>query len=145
MDPNTINTTNKKILVIHGPNMNLLGLRKIENCERITLDKLNRHLRKKAKARGVSLTIFQTNDESLAITKLQRQRKKIKGIILFPGPWQQSGFVLKDALELLEIPYITVSQGEDISLFNGIDNIKGDILIAAEAAIERLALLITLN
>ena len=139
MDPNTINTSNKKILVIHGPNMNLLGLRKIENCERITLDKLNRYLRKKAKGRGVTLIIFQTNDESLAITKLQRQRKKIKGIILFPGPWQQSGHGIKDTLEILGIPYITISIGEKVKLLKGAHNIEGmNTYNAAEHALEKL-------
>ena len=132
-----------KILVIQGPNMNLLGHR-YKNTK-ITLEKLNTHLRKTAKKFNIKLFIIQTNEESKATNTLQRQRNKICGVLLFPGPWQQSGFVLKDALELLEIPYITVSQGEDISLFNGIDNIKGDILSAAEAAIERLTQLITLN
>ena len=133
----------KKILVIQGPNMNLLGHR-YKNTK-ITLEKLNTHLRETAQKFNLKLFIIQTNEESKATNTLQRQRNKICGDLLFPGPWQQSGFVLKDTLELLEIPYITVSQGEDISLFNGIDNIKGDILIAAEAAIERLTKLITLN
>ena len=135
--------SHKKILVIQGPNMNLLGHR-YKNTK-ITLEKLNTHLRKTAKKFNVKLFIIQTNEESKATNALHRQRNKICSVLLFPGPWQQSGFVLKDALELLEIPYITVSQGEDISLFNGIDNIKGDILIAAESAIERLTQLITLN
>ena len=135
----------KKILIIQGPNMNLLGHRFKDTKIKITLDKLNTHLRKAAKKFEVKLIIMQTNDEIKAATTLQRQRNKICSILLFPGPWQQSGFVLKDTLELLEIPYITVSQGEDISLFNGIDNIKGDILSAAEAAIERITQLITLN
>ena len=133
----------KKILVIQGPNMNLLGHR-YKNTK-ITLEKLNTHLRKTAKKFNFKLFIIQTNEESKATNTLQRQRNKICSVLLFPGPWQQSGFVLKDTLELLEIPYITVSQGEDISLFNGIDNIKGDILSAAEAAIERITQLITLN
>ena len=137
--------THKKILIIQGPNMNLLGYRFKDTKTKITLDKLNTHLRKTAKKHEIKLVIIQTNDESKAVTTLQRQRNKICSILLFPGPWQQSGFVLKDTLELLEIPYITISQGEEISLFNGIDNIKGDILIAAEAAIERLTQLITLN
>ena len=64
---------------------------------------------------------------------------KISGIIIFPGPWQQSGFVLKDTMELLKIPYITISLGEDVMLLKGIDNIEGDILQACETAIERLA------
>ena len=129
----------KKILIIQGPNMNLLGYRFKDTKTKITLDKLNAHLRKTAKKHKIKLVIIQTNDESKAATKLQRQRKKICSTLLFPGPWQQSGFVLKDTMELLKIPYITISSGEEATLLKGIDNIEGDILEACETAIERLA------
>ena len=135
--------TIKKILIIQGPNMNLLGYRfkKIK----ITPDKLNACLRKEAKKFEFKLIIFQTNDESRAATVLQQYRNKIFCILLFPGPWQQSGHVLKDTLELLKIPYITISSGEDTVLLKGLDNIKGDILVACEIAIKRLSQLIELN
>ena len=129
----------KKILIIQGPNMNLLGYRFKDTKTKITLGKLNTHLRKIAKKHEIKLYIIQTNDESKAATSLQRQRNKICSILLFPGPWQQSGFVLKDTMELLRIPYITISSGEDVTLLKGIDNIEGDILQACEIAIERLA------
>ena len=137
--------SNIKILVIHGPNMNLLGLRKRGDGSRITLDKLNRHLKKAAREIGSSLIIIQTNDESKAVKVLQRQRNKICSALLFPGPWQQSGFVLKDTLELLKIPYITISLGENVTLLKGIDNIGGDILKACETALEQLTQLIELH
>ena len=127
----------KKILVIQGPNMNLLGHR--YKSTKITLEKLNTHLRKTAKKFNLKLIIIQTNEESKATTTLQRQRNKICSTLLFPGPWQQSGFVLKDTMELLEIPYITISLGEDVALLKGIDNIEGDILQACETAIKQLA------
>ena len=129
----------KKILIIQGPNMNLLGYRFKDTKTKITLDKLNTHLRKTAKKHEIKLVIIQTNDESKAVTTLQRQRNKICSTLLFPGPWQQSGFALKDTMELLKIPYITISSGEDVTLLKGIDNIEGDILQACEKAIERLA------
>ena len=80
-----------------------------------------------------------------AVRVLQRQRNKICSALLFPGPWQQSGFVLKDTLELLKIPYITISLGEDVTLLKGTDNIGGDILKACETALEQLTQLIELN
>ena len=129
----------KKILIIQGPNMNLLGLRFKDTKTKITLDKLNAHLRKTAKKHKIKLIILQTNEESKATTTLQRQRNKICSTLLFPGPWQQSGFVLKDTMELLKIPYITISLGEDVTLLKGIDNIEGDILQACETAIKQLA------
>ena len=135
----------KKILIIQGPNMNLLGHRFKDTKTKITLEKLNTHLRKTAKKHEIKLVIIQTNDESKAVTTLQRQRNKICSILLFPGPWQQSGFVLKDTMELLKIPYITISSGEDVTLLKGIDNIGGDILKACETALKQLTQLIELN
>ena len=135
----------KKILIIQGPNMNLLGYRFKDTKTKITLDKLNVHLRKTAKQFKLELIIIQTNNESKATTAIQRQRNKICSILLFPGPWQQSGFVLKDTMELLKIPYITISLGEEATLLKGIDNIKGDILQASETAIERLVQSTQLN
>ena len=132
----------KKILIIQGPNMNLLGYKFKEAKIKITLDKLNVYLRKAAKKFEFELIIFQTNDESKAATVLQRQRNKICSILLFPGPWQQSGFVLKDTLELLKIPYITISLGEDVILLKGVNNIGGDILKASDTAIKQLVQLV---
>ena len=93
----------------------------------------------------IKLVIIQTNDEIKAATILQRQRNKICSSLLFPGPWQQSGFVLKNTMELLKIPYITISLGENVALLKGIDNIEGDILKACETALEQLTQLIELN
>ena len=116
--------------------MNLLGL-KLKDTK-TTLGKLNAHLKKTARKHKIKLVIMQTNDEIKAATTLQRQRNKICSTLLFPGPWQQSGFVLKDTMELLKIPFITVSLGEEVTLLKGLDNIEGDILQACETAIERL-------
>ena len=129
-----------KILVIHGPNMNLIGHRYKKNKSRVTLDKINRYLRKEAIKLKQELIIVQTNDEGRAVTILQRKRNKIHGILLFPGPWQQSGYVLKDTLELLSIPFITISLGEVADVLQGIDNIlKEDIYKACEIALGHLA------
>ena len=138
-----IKTTKHKILVIHGPNMNLLGLKTRGDGGRITLDKLNRHLRKIARKTGLSLTIIQTNDESRAVNHLQAQRKKIKGILLFPGPWQKSGHVIKETLEILSTPCITVSQWEKKDVLKGIKNIEEtNIYKSSDKALTKLSELI---
>ena len=135
-----IKSENHKILIIHGPNMNLLGLRKSGDKGGITLDKLNRHIKRYARKIGLSVNIIQTNDEGRAVNHLQSQRKKIKGILLFPGPWQQSGHVIKDTLKILSIPCITISLGEKISVLKGIKNVEDDdIYKASETALIRLA------
>ena len=129
----------RMIFVIHGPNMNLLGYTKRGDKGRITLDKLNRHLRRIASERGFLLAIFQTNDEIKAVNQLQRRRKNIKGILLFPGPWQQSGHVIKDTLDILGIPYITISNGEKEEVLKGNKNIENkNIFKSVERAIEAL-------
>ena len=129
-----------KILVIHGPNMNLIGHRNKRNKSKITLDKINRYLRNEANKLNQELKIIQTNEEGKAATILQRQRNKIHGILLFPGPWQQSGYVLKDTLEILSIPFITISLGEESDVLQGIDNIlEEDIYKACEIALGHLA------
>ena len=129
-----------KILVIHGPNMNLIGHRNKRNKSKITLDKINRCLRNEANKLNQELKIIQTNEEGKAATILQRQRNKIHGILLFPGPWQQSGYVLKDTLEILSIPFITISMGEESDVLQGIDNIlEEDIYKACEIALGHLA------
>ena len=130
----------KHILIIHGPNMNLLGHRKIEANPNITLDKLNRNLRKVAKSLDMKVKIIQTNDEPTAVTTLQRQRNKTKGILFFPGPWQKSGYVLQDTLKLLSIPFATISVGEKAVALQGLHNIyETDLYKAGKIALTYLS------
>ena len=130
----------KYVLIIHGPNMNLLGHRKIEANPNITLDKLNRNLRKVAKSLDMKVKIIQTNDEIRAVTAIQRQRNKTNGILFFPGSWQQSGYVLQDTLKLLSIPFATVSVGEKTEVLQGLYNIyEADLYKAGEIALTHLS------
>ena len=132
--------TQKNILIIHGPNMNLLGHRKIEASPNITLDKLNGILRKIAKSREVNVSIFQTNDEARAVTIVQRQRNKFCGLLLFPGPWQKSAYTLQDTLKLLSIPFVTISLGEKAEVLLGLKNIEEpDLFQASEIALIHLS------
>ena len=135
-----MNTTKikTKIFIIHGPNINLIGHRSLPNNP--TLDKINKYLRQEAKKYGFILNILQTNIEGKAITALQRHRNKISGIILLPGPWQKSGYALKDTLDLIAKPYITISTGENIKILKGIYNIKEkNIQKSCKIAINRLS------
>ena len=133
-------TTPKHILIIHGPNMNLLGYRKIEANPNITLDKLNRNLRKVAKSLNIKVKIIQTDNESRAVTTLKRQRNKVFGILFFPGPWQKSGYILQDTLKLLSIPFVTVSIGEKAEVLRGLHNIyETDIYKAGKIALTHLS------
>jgi 3-dehydroquinate dehydratase-2 len=120
--------------------MNLLGHRKIEASPNITLDKLNKNLRKVASRLELKLKIVQTNDEARAVTIVQRQRNKFCGLLLFPGPWQKSAYTLQDTLELLSIPFVTISLGEKVEVLQGFKNIeKEDLYKAGEYALVHLS------
>ena len=110
----------KKLLVLYGPNTNLLGLQTANN---INFDKFNKEIRKTAETMNLVAIIYQTNEEGKAVTKLQRSRKKIIAIILFPGPWQHTGYALLDLIVLLNIPYVTITMKKQKTIFNGIKNI----------------------
>lgn len=99
----------KQLLILHGPNMNLLGLQSAHVGTRYTLDKVNRALRKSVRNSNFSLKIYQTHDEAKSVTFLHRNRNSASGILITPGPWFENGYVLKDTLELLQIPYLTLS------------------------------------
>ena len=133
----------QKILIIHGPNMNLLGLRAKKMHDKITLDKLNRHIKIAASKYDIKLKIIQSNDEIRVVNILHNSRNKVDGIILFPGPWQNSGHVLFDTLKILSIPYITVSLGEKVNILIGESNIAGeDLYKSADKSLHMLVELI---
>ena len=74
-----------KILILYGPNLNLLGIWSANRNKTITLDKLNRHIRKYIRDKKIDLKIIQTNEEAKAISYIQNNRKKIDAIITVPG------------------------------------------------------------
>ena len=91
-----------KILILHGPNMNLLGLRSAKIGAQVTLDRVNRALRKEVRNKEIDLKILQTHDEGKAVTFLHRNRNKAQGLIFSPGAWIHSGYVINDTLDLIE-------------------------------------------
>ena len=130
-----------RILILHGPNMNLIGVWSSKNNKKITLDKINQHIRKFVRNKNIEIKIMQTNDENKAVSYIQKNRNKFDGLVLSPGAWQFSGFVLKDLLELIKMPFITISykNNEKIDLLNGISNINNDnIYNSFEDAITKL-------
>ena len=111
----------KKVLVIHGPNMNLLGLKKLGEDGRLTLDKLNRDLRKVANSKKITLSIKQTHDENKIVSYLHRNRTKFNHIILSPEIWNIDGYLLKDTLSLIKIPLSIIKTDKDeSSIFDSI-------------------------
>lgn len=97
-----------KILVIHGPNLNMLGHRDRAQYGTLTLDKLNALLRKEAQALNIELSIYQFNSEEKIIRTLQRQRNKCNAVILNPAAYTHYSYAIRDTIELLPVPVVEV-------------------------------------
>jgi 3-dehydroquinate dehydratase II len=98
-----------KILVLHGPNLNLLGTREPEIYGRETLAEIDRQLTGLAQAGGHELVCFQSNAERELIDRIQQSREERITLILFnPGAFTHTSIALRDALAAVAIPFIEV-------------------------------------
>ena len=98
-----------KVLILHGPNMNLLGL---FSKDRLTLDKLNKSIRKFANDKSIEIKICQTNDKSKYLNYIHQNRNKVDGYILNLGSWHPNAFTIKESLEIINLPYQIVENVE---------------------------------
>ena len=99
----------KSILVLNGPNLNLLGTREPEIYGRETLAMINRRLETKAKAAGIWLQCLQSNHEGVLVDRVQLARTDGTGFILLnPAGFSYSSVALRDALTAVQIPFIEV-------------------------------------
>ncbi|MFQ6616534.1 MAG: type II 3-dehydroquinate dehydratase [Fidelibacterota bacterium] len=96
------------VLVLHGPSMNLMGIRSSRVGDRVTLDKIDTALRRKAHELGITLKTLQTHDSGKAISFVQRNRNWAQGLLLSPGPWARFQHGLLDTLRWVEIPFVEI-------------------------------------
>lgn len=97
------------VLLLNGPNLNLLGSREPHLYGRETLPQIERRLTTRAKAAGVRLECLQTNHEGVAVDRVQQaQRDGIDFIILNPAAFTYSSIALRDALTAVRIPFVEV-------------------------------------
>ena len=94
------------ILLINGPNLNLLGTREPEIYGSNTLDQIEKGLIKLAKQKEVNLECFQSNHEGEILDKIQKSTGKIKCIIINAGAFTHTSVALRDALICSEIPFV---------------------------------------
>jgi 3-dehydroquinate dehydratase-2 len=107
--PSQRSRTPSKILVLNGPNLNMLGTREPEIYGRETLESVNRRLAAAAKTQGVALEVFQSNQEGALIERVQGAKKTgISWIIVNPGGLTHTSVALRDAFASVEIPFIEV-------------------------------------
>ncbi len=100
--------TRKRILILHGPNLNLLGEREPEIYGNLTLQQINVHLKKAARQLGVVLRIYQSNGEGSLIDLLQYHRKWAEGIVFNPGAYTHYSYALRDAVASIAKPTVEV-------------------------------------
>ena len=134
---------NQKILILHGPNLNLIGIKSKQEGTTLTLSKINTNLRKIASKQGVKLKIIQTHSQNKANKFIHSNRNKALGILIVPQSWNNYGFSLKESLELLEMVYISIQFDNTKSIFNNIVYNR-DPLKAYSAGLEKLIKRITL-
>jgi len=97
-----------KILVIHGPNLNMLGARQVTVYGKKTLADIDVLLQKKAAELGIELEILQSNHEGGLIDFIQKKSPDAAGIIINPGALTHYGLSLRDALTDTSLPVIEV-------------------------------------
>lgn len=101
--------SSKSILVIHGPNLNLLGLREPEHYGSSTLASINQMLTDKAQAANVNLTAFQSNSEAELVSKIQSlATEKADFVIINPAAFTHTSVAMRDALSAVKTPFIEV-------------------------------------
>ncbi|HQR51157.1 MAG TPA: type II 3-dehydroquinate dehydratase [Methylophilaceae bacterium] len=99
----------KSIIVLHGPNLNLLGLREPQHYGSATLDSINQRLTARAKSAGATLEAFQSNSEAELVNKVQSLAgHEVDFILINPAAFTHTSVALRDALAAVKIPFIEV-------------------------------------
>jgi 3-dehydroquinate dehydratase-2 len=99
----------RNVLVLHGPNLNLLGTREPEVYGATTLADINAALAERAKARGVTLAHFMSNHEGALVDRIHAAKSEgVEFIIINPAAYTHTSVALRDALAGVVIPYIEV-------------------------------------
>lgn len=97
-----------KILLMHGPNLNLLGEREPGIYGAVGYDEINARMTKAAEENGAELRVFQSNSEGALVDAIHDARKWADGIVINPGAYSHYSIALRDALSAVKLPTIEV-------------------------------------
>ncbi len=98
----------KRVLVLHGPNLNLLGTREPEVYGNLTLAEIDRRLVELGRELNVEVRTLQSNHEGALVDALQEARTWAQGVIFNPGGYTHTSVALRDAISAIGIPVIEV-------------------------------------
>jgi len=98
----------KKILVVNGPNLNMLGIREKEIYGSKNYKALKRYIKNEAKKRGLKVKLFQSNHEGEIVYKIQKAYKRFDGIIINAGAYTHTSIAILDALKAVNIRTVEV-------------------------------------
>jgi len=136
------------ILILQGPNLNMLGLKSSKTKANVTLDKINRALKKHVKGKNVSLKLLQTHKQFQAVNFLQRNRNWADGILFIPTSWARNEFTILETLELINLKTAVVyfnepfsfgtDEQDSIIVGDYIQSFTGDPLEACVTGLEHL-------
>ena len=99
---------NNKIIIINGPNLNLLGEREQSQYGSITFEKLKKNCLKKAKELDINLEFTQSNIEGEIVNIIQEAKNKYEGIIINAAGFTHTSVAIRDALDILKKPIIEI-------------------------------------
>ncbi len=97
-----------KILVIHGPNLNLLGQREPGVYGTLTLPVINSKLEAWGEANRVAVQTFQSNSQGAIIDEIQRAAPEVNGIVINPGAYTHYSYAIRDAIAAVKLPAVEV-------------------------------------
>ena len=97
-----------RILVIHGPNLQLLGRRPVKIYGRVNLPAINRSVEREAETLGAEVAIFQSNHEGEIVERIGKARGRFDGIVINPAAYTHTSVAIRDAIEAAHVPTVEV-------------------------------------
>ncbi len=102
------NSSRKRILVIHGPNLNMLGKREPHIYGHESLAEIDARLKAKGEKLGIDVEAFQSNHEGAIVDRIQQAAGTAHGVVINPAAYTHTSVAIRDALAMLEIPAVEV-------------------------------------
>jgi len=137
------------ILILHGPNLNLIGLKSSKVGEKLTLDKINRAIRLHVRKKDINLKIIQTHKEYIAINFIQRNRNSSAGLVIIPTSWAKYNQTVYETIKITKLPTASVyfespynfgtSEKDTILVGSNIKSFSGAPINTIRSAIDHIA------